>query len=86
MYILNPQRVTVTALELWTICATSWVDSVNVELKLMAENATSASRDLGTIRIVNDAYAMDTQTRVTHTREYVWTVKDSQKDLIATGV
>lgn len=86
IYVLNPQRVTVTASELWIICATSWADSVNVELKLTAENATNANQDLGIIRIVNDAYAMDTRTRVTHTREYVWTVRDLQKDLIVTGV
>jgi len=78
--------VTVTVLELWTICVMFQLDNVNVEHRLMEESVINVNQARGITQIVRGACAMDTQTNVTLELEYVLTVKVLLKELIVIGV
>lgn len=78
--------MTVTVLELWTICVMFQLDNVSVEHRLMEESAINVNQARGIIQIVKGACVMDTQTNVTLELEYVLTVKVLLKELIVIGV
>lgn len=78
--------MTVTVLELWTICVMFQLDNVSVELKLMEESVINVNRAHGIIQTVRGACVMDTQTDVTLEPEYVLTVKVLLKEIIVIGV
>lgn len=61
------------------------MDNVNVEHRHTAGSVISVSQDPGIIRIVRDAYVMDTRTRASPSPEYVSTAKVLRKERTAIG-
>lgn len=78
--------MTVTVLELWTICVMFQLDNVSVEHRLMEGSVINVNQAHGIIRTVKDACVMDTLTDVTLVPEYALTAKVLLKEIIVIGV